>query len=258
MQDLQLLYDSIDSKKIKLDAFRPFSAKQAQKFKTLYLLDMTYHSNALEGNSLNAKETKKILEEGTAIGGKLVSEHIEVINHREAIEFVDEQLNRPLHGLDENDILALHRLLLTGVNTKEAGCYRTQHVAKRKSNGDIYHFVSPNKIQKEIEKFLKWFGTATQLHPIALASQTHNRFATIHPFSDANGRISRLLMNLILMHHGYPPAIIHLQDQSEYIHAIENAQNNNLATTFDRFITQKLNHNIDFYLESLEQNTLYT
>jgi len=253
-KELSDLYTLLEIKKQKLDFFRPLSSEQSKNLQKVYDVDMTYHSNALEGNTLSYSETKLILEEGITINGKSMNEHLEVINHKEALDFIEELVTIPTQNLRESDILNIHRLILKSINSKEAGRYRTQAVGVRKSDGDIYHFTDPIFVKEKMEEFVIWLQNSNDLNSIQRASQAHFRFVSIHPFIDGNGRTARLIMNLILMQNGYVPSIIRVQDRSEYIQSIEKAQNNEPLDTFHKFIADSVEKNLDFYLETLETN----
>jgi len=256
-KELQNLYTTIDTKKQILDSFRPLNSEQSKNLKKVYDVDMTYHSNAIEGNTLTYSETKLIIEEGITIGGKSMNEHLEVINHKEALEFIEELANIPTSELQESDILNIHNLILKSINSKEAGKYRTQPVGVRKSNGDIYHFSDPILVKQKMEEFITWLHTSSDLHPIQRASEAHYRFVTVHPFIDGNGRTERLLMNLILIQNAYVPAIIRVENRREYIQAIEKAQNEKSLDNFHKVIALSIDKNIDFYIETLKSGIKY-
>lgn len=257
MSELLDLYKVIDEKKDKLDSYRPLSTEQTLNLKKVYDVDMTYHSNAIEGNTLTYSETKLILEEGITINGKSINEHLEVINHKEALEFIEELVNISTSDLQESDILNIHALILKSINSKEAGKYRTQPVGVRKSNGDIHHFTDPLLVKEKIEEFINWLKNSNNLHPIQRASEAHYRFVSIHPFIDGNGRTARLIMNLILMQNGYVPSVIRVEDRSRYIQSIEKAQAGESLDDFHKVVAQSVNKNIDFYIETLESGIKY-
>lgn len=256
-EELKSLYNIIDTKKQKLDSFRPLTHEQSQNLKKVYDVDMTYHSNAIEGNTLTYSETKLILEEGITINGKSMNEHLEVINHKEALEFIEELVNIATSDIKETDILNIHGLILKSINSKEAGKYRTQPVGVRKSNGEIYHFTEPLLVKEKMEEFINWLQRSENLHPIQRASEAHYKFVSIHPFVDGNGRTARLLMNLILMQNGYVPSVIRVEDRSEYIQAIEKAQSGESLEEFHKVIAASVEKNLDFYIETLETNIKY-
>ena len=253
-EELISLYNTIDIKKQKLDSLRPLTNEQTRNLKKVYDVDMTYHSNAIEGNTLTYSETKLILEEGITINGKSMNEHLEVINHKEALEFIEELVKFPTSKIQESDILNIHSLILKSINSKEAGKYRTQPVGVRKSNGEIYHFTDPLLVKEKMEEFIQWLQTSKNLHPVQRASEAHYRFVSIHPFIDGNGRTARLIMNLVLIQNGYVPSIIRIEDRSEYIQSIEKAQSGQSLQVFHTVIAKSVDKNIDFYIETLETN----
>lgn len=253
-EELKALYIILDTKKEKLDSFRPLSSEQSKNLKKVYDVDITYHSNAIEGNTLTYSETKLILEEGITISGKSMNEHLEVINHKEALEYIEELVHITTSQIKESDILNIHSLILKSINSKEAGKYRTQAVGVRKSNGEIFHFVDPLLVKEKMEEFIFWLYDSEALHPVQRASEAHYKFVSIHPFIDGNGRTARLIMNLILMQNGYVPSIIRVEDRSEYIKAIELAQNGESLEKFHKIIATSVRKNLDFYLETLVTN----
>ena len=247
-KELNNLYTNMDTKKLKLDSFRPLSNAESQNLKKVYDLDMTYNSNAIEGNTLTYSETKLILEEGITIHGKSMNEHLEVINHKEALTFIEELITLSTDKITESDILNIHALILKSINSKEAGKYRTQPVGVRKSDGTIYHFVEPVLIKQHMEEFVRW---------LQRASLAHYKFVSIHPFIDGNGRTARLLMNLILMQNGFVPSVIRIEDRLEYIQSIEKAQAGESVDDFHKIVAKTIDKNIDFYLETLQTNIKY-
>ena len=242
----------IDTKKSKLDSIRPLSNEQLQNLKKLYDVELTYNSNAIEGSTLTYSETKLILNEGLTIGGKKVNEHLEVINHKEAIDFIESISSLSTSKITIKDILDIHYLILKGISTKDAGAYRTKPVGVRKSSGDIFHFTDPLKVSEEMDSFIEWLKRVEEFHPIILAALVHYKFVSIHPFIDGNGRTARLLMNLVLIQNGYPPAVIRVEDRVAYIQAIEKAQNEDIIEDFYEVIVNAVDKSLDTYLEILD------
>jgi Fic family protein len=145
MQLSQKLKD-IDTKKHNLDSIRPLSAEQLQNLKKLYDIELTYNSNTIEGSTLTYSESKLILNEGLTIGGKRVSEHLEVVNHKEALNFIEAICDSKSSEITLKDIRDIHFLILKGISTKDAGVYRTKSVGVRESNGEIFHFTHPPEV----------------------------------------------------------------------------------------------------------------
>jgi len=251
MQHFQKLND-IDTKKVKLDSMRPLSSIQLQNLKKLYDVELTYNSNAIEGSTLTYSETKLILNEGLTIGGKKVNEHLEVINHKEALDFIEFISQSQSYEMTLKDILDIHYLILKGISSKDAGVYRTKPVGVRKSNGEIFHFTAPLKVQEEMESFIGWLKNENSIHPILLSAMVHYKFVSIHPFIDGNGRTARLLMNLVLIQNGYPPAVIRVEDRVRYIQAIEKAQNEDIIEDFYEVVIDAVDKSLDSYLEILD------
>jgi len=253
---LQDLLNQIHQKKEQLDNLRPLSDAQVKNLKNVYDIQLTYNSNAIEGSTLTYSETKLILNEGITIGGKSLNEHLEVINHKEAINFIEELANINSKEIMLKDIRDLHYLVLKGTDNKNAGTYRTQNVGVVKSNGELHSFTEPLKIEEEMNKFIEWLHSQTIEEPILLATLVHLKFVSIHPFIDGNGRTARLLMNLVLLQNGYPQAIIKVSNRVAYIQAVEKYQqsNNNDYIDFYKVVLQSVNDSLDLYLKIIEDD----
>lgn len=149
-------------------------------------------------------ETKLVLEQGLTIGGKKLREHLEVITHAEAVQYVQDLVQRK-QELTEHVIKSLHHLVLKNI-ADDAGRYRMVNVRISGSEHVPPHYTS---VPEQMEQLMKWYVEQRDvLHPVLLAAEFHFRFVYIPPFSDGNGRTARLLMNLILMEHGFQPAIV--------------------------------------------------
>ncbi len=239
-------------KKLQLDNLRPLSNEQTKNIKQIYDVDLTYNSNAIEGSTLTYSETKLILNEGLTIGGKKMNEHLEVINHKDALDFIESISHLESNKIKLQDIKDIHYLILKAISSIDAGRYRIKPVGIRKSDGTIYQFTDPLKIQEEMDDFISWLqNDIKDLDPITLATQVHYKFVTVHPFIDGNGRTARLLMNLILIQNGYPSAVIKVSNRVEYIQAIEKAQNENILDDFSIVIAKAVDESLDTYLDIL-------
>ena len=246
---MQDLLEQIHQKKEKLDTFRPLSPAQVKNLKNVYDIQLTYNSNAIEGSTLTYSETKLILNEGITIGGKSMNEHLETINHQEAISFIEELANINTNEITLEDIKNIHHLILKGINNKNAGAYRIQNVGVVKSDGEIHSFTEPLKIEEEMNTFIEWLHSQTIQEPILLASLVHLKFVSIHPFIDGNGRTARLLMNLVLLQNAYPQAIIKVINRAEYIQAVEKYQqsSSNEYNDFYKVVLKSVNDSLDLY-----------
>jgi len=222
-------FTHIDTLKKRLDSFRPLSEAVVNNLHEELVLQWTYNSNAIEGNTLTLKETKVALE-GITVGGKTLREHFEAINHREAILFVEELvLTNEL--LKERDIRLIHQLVLKNVDDKNAGVYRNCNVLISGAEHRPPDFL---KVPELMTEFVNWYETeGISLHPVERAALVHGEFVKIHPFVDGNGRTSRLLMNLELMKAGYPAAILPVNRRLEYYEALDTAH---CTGNYEKFI----------------------
>lgn len=196
-----------------------------------YEVSLTHHSTAIEGNTLSQSETQIVIEKGITIGGKSLLEHLEVIGHKEALDFVIE-LSEATTPIGEREIREIHSLVMKGQDAGDHGRYRNLDV---KAAGTENVYPSHLRLPELMEGFVGWLGTA-DLHPVDLATAAHLRFVTIHPFRDGNGRVGRLLMNLLLLSHGYPIVILRVQQRAEYIAALELAQSTDVRGALDDLI----------------------
>lgn len=210
-------FKKLDELKLKLNSFRPLDTSIVKNLHEDLVLRWTYHSNAIEGNTLTLKETKVALE-GITIGGKTLREHFEAINHKDAILFM-EDLAQKEDRLSEYSIKQIHSLILKNIDDENKGKYRTTNVI---ISGAEHKPPQSFEVQSQMQEFIKKYNeNVTQLHPIELASFVHIEFVKIHPFVDGNGRTSRLLMNLELIKAGFPPVVIELEDRLEYYKALD-------------------------------------
>lgn len=211
-----------------LDSFRPLPPIVVAELKKLYDVRFTYNSNAIEGNTLTQSETALVLETGITIGGKTLREHLEVIGHKDAIDYI-EQLAQHSTAIGEWEIKQIHNLILRAIAPEEAGCYRQLDV---KAAGTEYVYPPHYLLSDLMTEFVTWLNSAeaTVQQPIKFAAEAHLRFVSIHPFRDGNGRTGRLLMNLLLLRTGYPIVVISNQVRKAYIDAIvEGQQRNDLS-----------------------------
>jgi Fic family protein len=210
-------FASIDALKRQLDQHRPLAPVIVNNLREDLIVRWTYHSNAIEGNTLTLRETKVALE-GITIGGKSLREHLEAVNHRDAILLLEELLQKD-EPLTEWTIKSLHHLILKGIDDDNAGRYRTVNV--RISGAE---HLPPDQlvVPQLMEHFIGWYrDEACKLHPVERAARVHSDFVKIHPFADGNGRTSRLLMNLELMKAGYPPAVLPVERRLDYYQALD-------------------------------------
>lgn len=198
----------------------------SQEYKNIHLmekiheqmvLDWTYNTNAIEGNRLTLRETQLILE-GITVGGKPLREHLEVINHKYAIDEL-ERIVTSGEPISEEQIKKLHNLVLRTIDDANAGNYRNVDV---RITGAAFRPPQFYKIKDQMFEMIQWYEkNRTSIHPIFLAAELHTRFVKIHPFIDGNGRTARLLLNFELLKNGYPPAIVKYENKERYYKALE-------------------------------------
>jgi len=215
-------FSKIDKLKIAIDKIRPFEGGTLEQLRAYYRVGLTYSSNALEGNTLTISETKVLLEDGMTIGGKPLRCTFEALGHAKAYDFMFTLLGK--REIAENDILTMHKLFYSDIESQSAGIYRDKAVF---ITGSEYPATEVKNIQTEMTELVKWINTErSKYHPIEFAALLHKRFVFIHPFIDGNGRMTRLLMNTALIQDGYMMAIIPPVLRAVYISLLEKAHKN--------------------------------
>ena len=246
---LQKILDEIDVLKTKLDSFRKFdSFRIAQALE----LEYTFESNRIEGNTMTLRETDLVINEGLTISGKSMRKKNEIINHHEATAYLKDVMQKNM-PINERELLTVHNLILRGIHPEDAGHYRKVQVMIQ---GSSHKPPQPFLVTKEMEDYFIWYETnKLSLHPIVLAAEMHERLVTIHPFIDGNGRTSRLVMNLILLQHGYIIANIKgdYDSRMHYYRTLETAQTKNNKEDFLLFIAQIEKESLERYLTIIGQ-----
>src|SRR5690606_9941096 len=243
-------FNRVDELKTQLDQHRPLPTAAVKNLRDVYRVEWTYNSNAIEGNTLSLIETKVVMEDGLTIGGKRLQEHFEVINHSEAISFIEDQVNRT-EPLDERTLKTIHHLILKNIDDENDGTYRSINVRISGSQHEPPHFL---QVDNEMKNLFAWYEQEKdRLHPVELAALFHFKFVYIHPFADGNGRTARLLMNLILMSHGFPPAIVKAEDEQRlnYYETQEIASWKNEVQPFIHLIAGCVEESLTNYLKAI-------
>ena len=238
----------IDKKKAELDKLRPFPQHTLKSLQEKLALEWTYNSNAIEGNTLTLKETKVVLE-GITIGGKSVKEHLEAINHKEAIEYLQDILQKE-ENISEQQIKNIHALILKKIDTANAGIYRTENVVivGAKHTPPAHHLVAD-----QMKEFIQKYKTQWQdFHPAERSALLHIKFVKIHPFVDGNGRTARLLHNFELMKAGFPSIIITKEQRLQYYEALDKAHTTNQSGDFIKLSANCLEKSLDLYLNTIK------
>ncbi len=242
-------YEKLDRKKKRLDRHRPLKPALLANLEAWLRVELTYTSNALEGNTLSRRETALVVEKGLTVGGHSLREHLEAANHAQALDRVL-ALAQGRQPLNEPTILELHALVLRGILDEHAGRYRD--VPVRISGSQV---VLPNarKVPALMRELGAWLARGgDQAHPVAFATEAHYRLVTIHPFVDGNGRVARLLANLLLLRAGYTPALIRMRDRLAYLQALETAQLGGPREAYDALMARAVERTLDLYLEAAE------
>jgi len=247
---LETLIASVAEKKAQLDRLRPLKPHALDNLEYAQNLELTYTSNAIEGNTLTQVETNLIIEEGVTVGGKKLKEHLEAIDHYEAIRYVRDVARRSSSPLTEFDIRNLHALVVKRADPEIAGRYADSGRYVNTEAGRR-HFPTPAEIPALISDFAAWLGSAPATPETAFAA--HRRLAEIHPFNDGNGRTARLLMNLILIRGGYPPIAVRLEDRLAYIRGLQEAQANQGDEAFRHLLYERLDATLGEYLSALQE-----
>ncbi len=214
--------------KQRLDGSPPLPASVVANLHEDLVLRWTYHSNAIEGNTLTLQETKVALE-GITIGGKTLREHFEALNHRDAIGYVEAVVAND-EPFSAHMLRSLHALILKNIDDENAGVWRKFNVT---ISGARHVPPEALLVPEQMETFVHWHESeGASLHPVELAARTHADFVKIHPFMDGNGRTARLLMNLDLMRKGFPPIVLPVERRLAYYEALDAAHVDGDYTAF--------------------------
>jgi Fic family protein/DNA-binding XRE family transcriptional regulator len=248
-KSLQTVLDEIDVLKNKLNKYRAFDS-----FRITQALELEYifESNRIEGNTLTLRETDLVINEGLTVSGKSMREHLEAINHVEAIGYIKQLVERNF-AINERELLTVHNLILRGIHPEDAGRYRKVQVMIK---GSAHMPPQPYLVAKEMEDYFIWMDQhKNKLHPVVLAAEMHERLVTIHPFIDGNGRTSRLIMNFILLQHGYVIANIkgEYETRMKYYQTLETAQTKQNKEDFILFIAQTEKECLERYLSIISK-----
>lgn len=214
-------------------------------------IDITFTSNALEGNTLTAGETALVLEKGLTIGGKPLKDHLEATDHANAYDWIVEMASsHSASPIRELDIRALHSLVVAQSDPTIAGQYADRPRFVNSSNG-VHAFPAPLEVPGLMQDLAVWLGAVGDTPEVGF--EVHRRLVDIHPFNDGNGRTARLLMNLVLLRAGYPAIAIRPEDRPAYIAALEAIDTPKGIAAFDDLMFRRLDRTLDLYLDAAEQ-----
>jgi Fic family protein len=239
----------LDEKLAILQGRRPMPSAVVAKLREQFAIEMTFNSNAIEGNRLTLKETFLVISEGITVSGRSMKEHLEAKDHYDAIQFLYglvEQGRR--QTVTEHLIRSLHQLVIADTEPDGAGAYRTGSVM---ITGSSHTPPEAHDVPILMSDLVKWIrARASSLHPVELAALAHHRLTNIHPFVDGNGRTARLLMNLLLMQKGIPLAVILKNDRKKYYSALEKADQGS-PSVLVLLVAQAVERSLDLYLKAL-------
>jgi Fic family protein len=234
---IQEKIDRINELQAQIETMRPIKPEYIARIFQKYRLEWNYNSNSIEGNSLNYGETVAFIMEGLTAKGKPLKDHLDIKGHNEAIDFLLD-MQKKGSELMERDIRSLHEMILVepyqskaltadGQNTTKTirlGVYKSSpnHVVTK--TGETHFYASPEETPALMQELMEWYRESLPtMHPLILSAIFHHRFVNIHPFDDGNGRMSRLLSNLILMQAGFPPVVVRQDGKGEYYGVLSQA-----------------------------------
>lgn len=243
----------LEEKLKKLNKLRPLPKSAVQKLREKFQIEMTYNSNAIEGNSLTLKETFLVINEGITIKGKPLKDHLEAKDHQAALEYLYGLVDKDKkHTVSELLIRNLHQIIIQKTDKEWAGRYRNANVII----GGADH-TPPDALQVPnlMRNLIAWLNSQkNKLNIIELSALLHHKLVHIHPFFDGNGRTARLTMNLFLMHAGYPLVVIMKTDRKKYYDVLDKADKDKYEPLV-KFIAQSIERSLDIYLKTLTPAT---
>ena len=239
----------IDDKLALLNSFRPLPTSAVQKLKEQFEMEMTYNSNAIEGNSLTLKETYLVINEGLTIKGKPLKDHLEAKSHKEALEYLYLLVEIDKNNtISERLIRSLNQIVMHDIDKEWAGKYRNSAVI---IGGADHRPPEALEVPRLMQNIIGWVGdNKKKMHPVELAAILHHKLVYIHPFFDGNGRTSRLAMNVMLMQAGFPLVIVLKNDRKKYYQTLSSADKGEYVP-FVNFIARAVERTLDIYLKIL-------
>ena len=239
------LLEQIDRKKVELDSRRPLTAGEVARLNEEFIVEYTYNSNAIEGNTLTLRETDLVLR-GLTIDRKPLKDHMEAVGHKEAFDFVSELVKDNV-PISEGIIKQIHCLVLAD-KREDRGVYRRVPVHIMGAQNEP---VQPYLIEPKMEQLLHDFAASTE-HIVTKLARFHIEFEGIHPFIDGNGRTGRLLVNLELMKYGFPPIDIKFTDRIAYYNAFDEYHVKHNLSVMENLFAGYINARLDMYLDMLQ------
>lgn len=243
------LIAGVEQKKARLDLLRPTSPGALTHLEHAHDLKLTYTSNAIEGNRLTQAETGLVIDQGITVWGKPLKDHLEVIDHHDAVLYV-RAIARRREPPTESDVRSLYALVVRRSDPATARSYadRGRYV---NTDAGRHRFPAPAELPALMSDFAGWLRDVPDTP--ATAFSAHRRLVDIHPFNDGNGRIARLVMSLVLIRGGYPPIAVRPADRLAYLRALQQAQAGQGAAALDRLLYERLDATLGEYLNALRE-----
>ena len=264
--------ESVDRLKSELDSLRPLEPRVLDQVNQKLRIDANYHSNAIEGNSLTLGETRSLIMHGLTAQGKPLRDHLDIEGHDEAVKAI-EAASKETEELTEVFVRSLHKVLLKEPYMADAmtpdghlvrreiaiGRYKTVPNNVLTSQGEVHYFVPPEQVKQEMGDLIDWYRTkeAEGEHPVIVAATFHYRFVQIHPFDDGNGRMARLLMNMILIRHGYTVAIFEREERTSYISMLEQADRDEDLSQFISYVAERSAYSLKLHLKAARGESIF-
>ncbi len=252
METLRNVLQQIDCLKGRLQTLRPLPVEALNKIRAAFEIEYTYESNRIEGNTLTLQETALVVSEGVTISGKSMTEHLEAINHTQAIEFIKDIARADIE-INERTIKEIHAIILHGINKEQAGKYRNVPVM---IVGSKHTPPQPYLIIPQMEQFIREHQAMknNNEHPVIIAAYLHDELVKIHPFIDGNGRTSRLLMNLYLLSTGYTLTTLKGDDEAKraYYAALEQSHTEGNREAFYLLVANAVKQSMERYINIVE------
>ncbi|GAB5534926.1 MAG: hypothetical protein Rubg2KO_11750 [Rubricoccaceae bacterium] len=266
MTDSASNLDRVDALQAELDALRPLTDEQVGRAMQRLRLEWTYHSNAIEGNSLSYGETRALLMEGVTAHGKPLKDHLDIERHRDVVLYIEEFVNST-EPIRVDFVKEIHHRLMGDEyeievelpdsrrerRTRKGGDYKEHPNNVRTPTGEIHYYAPPVEVPGRMAELMESLRSpeADEMHPVARLAVFHHRFVEIHPFPDGNGRTSRVLMNVLLMRAGYVPAVLRQERRSIYYGALAEAgagDDDPIIT----FVANELAETLELYLRAVK------
>ena len=257
--------ETITKLKEELDGLRPLPQIVLAQVEQKLRLEANYHSNALEGNTLTLGETRSLILHGLTAHGKPFRDYLDIQGHDSAVQAIEAAV-KDNQELNEVFIRNLHRVLLKEPYKMKAetpdgrmtertislGDYKTVPNNVKTSTGETYFYTPPEQVKQAMGDLIDWYRAKEREaeHPIVIAATFHYRFVRIHPFDDGNGRMARLLMNMILIKHGYTVAMIRRENRDEYLSKLEQTDRTEDLTEFINYVAGCCEYALDLYLKA--------